>query len=647
MLWRALPLFLAACLLAQEQPAPPQIDPRALPPSVRLGLRVQQVRLRIGVIPVAVIVPDAASYVAAVSGWTTAARYPVLIDDGSQPASEDIGRFVRAFAPERIVRFKVADAWPGDGPDRRQKIEDTVAAAWGALGVKNLGPKWSELKYTPPGIVIASEADPAWTAALALAAGRGQPLAWINSVGAPAGVGQDMTMDSANSLAAAVESACQATGLPWKDLGDALDSVTICLDVPGRVLSGGDDRVALTDFVGRRDDGAGRVQGGRWAWCGQVFGPEPRCAYAAMCALFLQPKAAWLFDGYQDTPPYSMWDATKAADPLNRVGIVATVSDTPHQGAAEWELRSSIPLQAGLVMVNTQGGADYFDLAPGRERSGDVPVLGVPAMVYFVHSWSAANPGDRATIAGRWLERGVYAFAGSIQEPYLQAFPPTPTVAARLLALPWGAAVRLDDGPAWRITVIGDPLMTLGPPAPKAAVDLPLVGVTDAADGLALLLQAKEYARALRLLVLLGRDGDAARLARGLLDSDAKAVTSEIAAESVLPVFRAAAVNRGATIAVLFGRMNPIDAARPGLRDALWLACLPGLGATRDEAVLNALSDNLRPDQPGRDAAALAVALGAVHGRPAAEALLARARALRDYYPDHVAVDDAVRRLGN
>jgi len=42
--------------------------------------------------------------------------------------------------------------------------------------------------------------------------------------------------------------------------------------------------------------------------------------------------------------------------------------------------------------------------------------------VHFIHSWSAVTPDDRNTVGGRWLSNGVYAYVGSVDEPYVQAF---------------------------------------------------------------------------------------------------------------------------------------------------------------------------------------------------------------------------------
>src|SRR5262245_36970126 len=86
--------------VAQAQPEPkpePAAQPRMkfeeLPPAARLGIRAEGVRRRVGVISTVVLVPDKASYVAAIAAWSMAARegntqsigarFPVLIDDHS------------------------------------------------------------------------------------------------------------------------------------------------------------------------------------------------------------------------------------------------------------------------------------------------------------------------------------------------------------------------------------------------------------------------------------------------------------------------------------------------------------------------------------------------------------------------------------
>src|SRR5690606_2798161 len=80
-------------------------------------------------------------------------------------------------------------------------------------------------------------------------------------------------------------------------------------------------------------------------------------------------------------------------------------------------------------------------------------------------SFSAENPNDPETLAGRWLAHGAFVYFGSSHEPYLSAFR-TPGLVADLLAegLPFGASARMNAeeappfGNAWRLVYLGDPL---------------------------------------------------------------------------------------------------------------------------------------------------------------------------------------------
>ena len=52
----------------------------------------------------------------------------------------------------------------------------------------------------------------------------------------------------------------------------------------------------------------------------------------------------------------------------------------------------------------------------------------------MVHSFSLQRPDDANTVGGRFLSRGVYAYVGSVDEPYLAAFVP-PALQVRRLAV--------------------------------------------------------------------------------------------------------------------------------------------------------------------------------------------------------------------
>lgn len=627
-----------------------------LPPAVRLGVRAQAVRGGWPTLSTVVIVPDEASYAAAIAAWTMQARYPVLIDDGTQAAREDIARFVRAFKPATVVRWSAAEAWPADGAERQARIEAALFRAWsGRLPREEAEPKvgsqeeliarWVRIGAAPPGVVVADAADPAWPAALALAAGRCQPIAWVK---APGNVNATMTAAEAESLEVAVQSACERLGVPWRELGDAIDAVTLCVNAPAKVAAADGGVIALTDLLGRlAGEGGSRVKGARWAWSGQVFGGGARAAYAAMSALFTVPERAWLFDGYRDEKPWSAYDATAAAPPLRQMKLDVTVDDAPSQGERAWRLRSSLGVDAGLITVNTHGGADEFNLEPGRCRPGDIPFLDVPAMVYFVHSYSAAVPGERATVAGRWLERGAYAYLGSVQEPFLHAFVPTPAVAARLAGgFPWGAAVRFDGKTdAWKLATFGDPLATLGRAPPRAGSDLPLAGATDVQEEMRRATTEGRFEEAVSLLTVLGRDKDAARLAAALLRDDPAKFAPAVAAASILPLLRA---HDAATLVRAYGMLPADLASDPVRRDALWHACYTLMGSSLDEASLAVLMTNLRPDQVGRDAAELARSVVRLHGaggRDAAAGMLAEARRASTTDEDRNRVDEAIKSL--
>jgi hypothetical protein len=252
-----------------------------------------------------------------------------------------------------------------------------------------------------------------------------------------------------------------------------------------------------------------------------------------------------------------------------------------------------------------------------------VPFLDIPAALHIVHSWSAEFPALRKSVGGRWIERGVFAYAGSVHEPYLSAFVPTPKLAARLVSgAPFGVAVRIDGGQLWRVAVLGDPLFTLGPEA-KRTEEAPFEGTTDVGEGLREMLTGGKYAEALNILTLEGRDPQAAQLAQSLIAAKPEAVTPEVAAASVLPLIRAGD-NRGVLAA--FGKLDGPGAQDPVLRDALWLATYPLLDQPSDE-LLKTLRANLRTDQVGRDAADLATAWANKNGRAQAEAMLKDVRA--------------------
>jgi hypothetical protein len=623
--WGVLAAVASACAGSFTSPAPAQVAPAEqapLPPAIQLGLRAESVQRNLGTLSAVVLVPDESSYISAISRWTLTARYPVLIDDGSAAATEDIARFIRAFAPATVYRWSDGDK---EAPRRaaiRDPIERAIAHAWqiaadGPDPGADVRARWKEIGLRPAGIVVADDRDAAWTAALALAAGRGQPIVWVD---APVGVSRTMPAPDADALASVIEVACEGLGYPWRVLGDEIDAVTLCVNAPSKIELGADLLAATTDRIGRHGANLSR-----WAWAGQVTGDGPRAAYNAMCSLFLRTTDSWHFEGYPPGAPWSDFSQARAAETLAGAGIAPAVAGG---GAMAWRRAAAAPIRAGLICINSKGTRDFFDLNGDRCSPGDVPFLTHPAAVYFVHSWSANAPANRATVGGRWIERGAYAYFGSVQEPLLQAFVPTPTLAARLAAgAAWGAAVRLDASPLWKLAVHGDPLMTmgdaLGPWPARAELPLPLPGAEDVAGALKASLTEGDYAAGARTLVLLGRDEDAARLVLGVLADAPEKFDTALASAALMPLFR---TGRTDTMLRAFAGLDAQQRADGGFRDVLWNAFAPTLAVTADAALVALLSDNLREDQLARDAIDLSGAIDRTRGPGKGREFLAAVR---------------------
>jgi len=636
----------------EPQPTAPTAEPTALklqdlPPIIRLGLRAESIRQQSQVTPTVVIVPDTASFLAAIAEWRPRQRFPILIDDGSWNARENAARFIRAFSPARVVRWKTPDPapWPEARAERESILRAALARAWAAEpGAERQGEPdaivklYAKLNWIPPGLVATSVDDPAWPAALALAAGHGQLLTFLElPADAWGGINAQLPMSEAIAIDSALIAACVAAGVPHRGLGEGIDALTLALAFPTRVKTPADDgapqsprgpfvappntAIATSDVLGRLGG-----HGERWAFAGQLWGTSAESLYRAMSSLFLQPTDAWLFDGYDQNAGWKAYDAGESAAVLKQARITATVDDTPRQGLTDFRDRAAgafVPrrdpkgestvggVRAGLIAVNTSGQLNLFELKPGNGLAADLPTLDIPSLVYFVHSFSAQQPGDRWTIAGRFLDRGAFAYVGSVEEPFLSAFIPTPTFFRRLLGpVPLGAAARLDAAPAWRIAVIGDPLYTLGPPAPRGDPLLPIAAATDLAESLPEWLKARDWPQVFPTLVLLNRDRDAVRLALALLKDDPAAITPDLASLAAAAAFRIADFDAFCT---LYEKSMLTADAPPALIDMAWHAFWPNITRLGPERV-GLLGASLRAECFERDAEEAARAYRRVAG---------------------------------
>ena len=133
---------------------------------------------------------------------------------------------------------------------------------------------------------------------------------------------------------------------------------------------------------------------------------------------------------------------------------------------ASWH-RTVDPVNAfGLVMINSSGGPDRFQIDGGVGRPSDIPG-GAPAAVAMIHSFSAADPTDPQTIAGRWLAQGAFNYFGrdSRAVPACVPWIPWPGRRADRRRGPPGRRIFGKASPrllgSWRLCYLGDPLYRL------------------------------------------------------------------------------------------------------------------------------------------------------------------------------------------
>ncbi len=463
---------------ASWAPARPQ-QGEAFPPPARslFDERLAQLRIasvawdnRLGprrqVVDQVCLVPDLPTFLEAIAAWDEGHYFPVLIDD-----PETDLRFLRAFRPARVVRMPAsAVAIPED--ELWGRVVEAVGRAWDAEGGDDPPPGDrvpDRLGPTPPGVVVASPTSPTLAGAVALAAGRFQPLVRWEPGKAR---GPAIPAEEAARLLLGLEDRISEVVPKYRGLGDDCDFVTLAGDWPDRyVMSEGRYKGdAAFDDVVARDLSNQR----RWGFAGRLLGDPAESAYQAMCSLFLQPESAVLFNGYPEEEAawsdYAMREAGRRLEPLLPVVQAAGPKEADLAG---WH-RTFDPINRhGLVMVNSRNArSDLFSLLGGAGKTADVP-MSVPAAVVMIHSFSAAAPWDRGTVAGRWLANGAFAYYGSLNEPYLNAFR-APALVASLLAegLPISAAVRKlpgEDafGAPWRLHLLGDPLWRLDPQAAR------------------------------------------------------------------------------------------------------------------------------------------------------------------------------------
>ncbi len=592
-----------------------------LPPERRLGERSAIIRNAQIVIPDLVLVRTPLEAAEAIAEWQGIVRYPVLIDDGSDGAAEDIARFVRAFGPRKILRWSKESApWPADDFEQETRITQYLGEAFETPSVgggqRTIFAGLKAQGLAPNGVVAVDPNDATWVAGLALAAARIQPIVFVESTGRIRGT---CSPEAAERMVTTIGNSLDEMGLTWRRLGDDIDAVTLVMNTASKVNDAGyqgpNTQTAITDRIARVDG----LDSDRWAWGGMIFGSPADALYRAMCGLFLPVRSAWLFDTYPTDGEWANYNLQPAADIFPRAGIGVTLFSRPNNTLPDWRTAAARGLNADLIMINSKGMASAFDVGGEDAKPGDVPILRNPAIGIMVHSWSTAAPDDPDTIAGRFLANGAYAWFGSVQEPFLNAFVPAQAVVARLLSgAPLGAAVRFENQPVWKLNLIGDPLLVVSRPTDpgrRAANDMYLENTTDLEDEMREALKNRNFAEAIRCLTMLGRDKDAARLARALMKDQPERFSATVASYSILPLFR---MGEFLPLAEAYTYLDGVASADRTRRDALWHSARALPTQSIGPAIEQLLMQTLRDGQEAEDALEVSTIIRRLRGPKAA-----------------------------
>ena len=596
----------------QSDDTTPRVEAKAvesseIPWPMRLGMRVAALELRLPVVEKVVLVPDEATFLAEIARWSPTGRWPVLFEDDRYAPM-----FIARFAPRRVFRRDAVGPLPDSDAGRAALANQSIIRAFGGDPTRqSLREVFAAVSFTPPGLVLTDFGDPAWPAAVALAAGRGQVLETLEgSFGDPS---TPLTPEALTRLRTGVAEALDRCGYPHDAAGDAIDAITICrtlatkadtdlpagrrVDIPVAGLDATKD-LAVSDLLGRDE------QGERTAIVGQIFGSRERSVYAAMCSMFLPRDVVSLFNTYGAEGDWAVYGVAGLSTVLEQVGFETQVAEGRDAGLAGWVGVVAADPAPDVLIVNSSGEPARMSLTGGeRGRPRDVEGLRRPLALHFIHSFSMADPGDPATLGGAWLESGVYAYVGAVSEPYLASFVPPRYLFERLVnRTPFLAAGRQFQGPftpAWRIMTYGDPLMLALPSRVHRLPRIPPPG-TELVPGIELRSTVKDSMRlaaegdpaamtqALRTLRLLGE----VEIARRLWSAAGGGMRSRSVVEAALPVL----VESGEleTFAATWKRIGASD---DRARALLWQALGPRLDEIDDREVLLLLQSNLRSPQ--------------------------------------------------
>ncbi len=583
-----------------------QVAVEDLPWPMVLGLRTMALEQRLPVVETVVLVPDEATFLAEIARWSPSGRWPVLFEDDRYAPL-----FIKRFAPRRVFRRAAVAAAGSDPAMLEARASEAVIRAFGGDPARQtLAEVFTAAAFVPAGVVFTDFSDPAWPAAVALAAGRGQILATLE--GDFGGIADVADASTVRRLRSDVQRELGAIGIPWAGTKDPIEAITLCLDLPAKAnldlpepqrvriavpgLKPTED-LAITDLVGRLENGE------RFAVVGQIFGPRNRCLYAAMASLFLPRDRICLFNTYQSDGDWAVYGVGDLEAGVESIGFEAET----FAGTAA-EIRGWLKVQEGetppdVLFLNSSGEPNRMSLASGQSaQTADVPRLRRPLALHMIHSFSMARPGDARTIGAAWLDAGVYAYVGAVSEPYLASFIPPRFVLERLANLiPFLAASRQYEGPfspSWRVMTYGDPLMLAAPPAQHRLPRIPPPG-HELVDGEDLREAAKESMRAAA-----SPDADSAAITRAMLDlrllGEVELASRFWASVRDRPAAKGAAMEalralfEADQFRAFLETWRTLNDPDPEAVTMLWQLCGPRIGAISDPDIIRLLQANLR-----------------------------------------------------
>ncbi len=421
------------------------------------------------------LVPDLPTFLYYLGEWEGENRFPIFMK-----RDRYFEKFVRAYKPEAIYRAKRRELKRVDA----DMVRGAVCAAWGKERLSDFGRGLSRDRFKerlrryvmkPEGIVLSDLDAKQLPAALALAAAHGQALDFL-SVSSSVGrmkLTDAMSFEEKEAIRKDVIRIIERWGYSYRNLGDDIDFITLGLDLPIAYRgtapeTKGKQRLCLDDGINRltpdgslprspKEKKSEKKQGYCYAYAGRLLEAEEGMAlYQAMCSIFLETDKALYFDRWPEN-----W-GLRALEGwwVLQTKVHATLVRKSESSLARWRKLVGDLNPYGFVHVSSSGNSRGW----GDGRVSDIPES-EPAVVFFAHSFSAANPYDMTTIAGRWLQAGAYVYYGAMSEPFAQSFNVPRTAAAEAIAgqalgRAFQAKRLLPERFAfpWKQIYIGDPL---------------------------------------------------------------------------------------------------------------------------------------------------------------------------------------------